>query len=292
MNTNININNLKYFITVAELGNITLAANKLFVSQPSLSKTIHNLEDNIGYELFDRVGKNIILNEKGKIFYRYSMKIVNALKDAEKELDDLDSMNKSTVRIQLSAAAQFFVRLLADFQHNNPEIHFQLIDPFMITSYHMQPELIIYSTNSDETDEHCETLYTEDFVLAVPVSHPLSTYSSVCIDDIYEENFLVLAPGHSMHETFNRYFHEHSFTPNISYETGNFSLLKSMVSNGLGISIIPSFSWKDVTEQNLCKLIPIRDISFQRSVHIKWNNERYLSKACRKTLDYLFQYEY
>lgn len=292
VNIIMNINNLKYFTTVADLGNLTVAAEKLFVSQPALSKTIHNLESTIGYELFDRVGKNIILNEKGKIFYRYAMKILNALEDAQKELHDLDSVNASTVRIQLSAAAQYFVQLLASFQHSNPEIHFQLIDPVMMTSYNIQPELVIFSSDADIKSENSETLYTEDFMLAVPVSHPLAAYSSVSIKDIYKENFLTLSSGISLRKTLDRYFDEHSLSPAISYETGNFSLLKSMVANGLGISIVPAFSWKDITSQGFCKLVPIQDISFQRHVHIKWDDERYLSKACRKTLDYLFQYNY
>lgn len=66
---------LKYFKTVAELEHITNAADQLYISQPALSKSIHLLEQEVGYPLFERAGTGIQLNENGRILYNYAISI-------------------------------------------------------------------------------------------------------------------------------------------------------------------------------------------------------------------------
>lgn len=74
---------LKYFIEIAELGNITNAAEKLHITQPALSKSIARLEEEIGVKLFDRVGRHIALSRYGNLFMPYAQKVVSTITEAE-----------------------------------------------------------------------------------------------------------------------------------------------------------------------------------------------------------------
>lgn len=74
---------MKYFIEIAELGNITNAAEKLHITQPALSKSIARLEEEIGVKLFDRVGRHIALSRYGNLFMPYAQKVVSTITEAE-----------------------------------------------------------------------------------------------------------------------------------------------------------------------------------------------------------------
>ena len=78
---------LLYFVEVCKTENISTAAKNLFIAQPALSKTIQDLETDLGYPLFERQGRHILLNENGRLFYQYAVQIVATYDNARRALD-------------------------------------------------------------------------------------------------------------------------------------------------------------------------------------------------------------
>ncbi|MBQ6451790.1 MAG: LysR family transcriptional regulator [Solobacterium sp.] len=94
----IKLNELQFFMKVAELQNMTRAAEVLHVSQPSLSRSIRALEEDLGYSLFDRRGKNsIVLNDYGQIVYKWGQSVFSDLNEMTKELDKHDVEKEDAV---------------------------------------------------------------------------------------------------------------------------------------------------------------------------------------------------
>ena len=86
------LNQLKCFLEVARLEHITQAAEQLHITQPALSKVIARLEDDLGVKLFDREGKNIRLNEYGRVALRYAQRIMYTIGDLQAELEELSAV--------------------------------------------------------------------------------------------------------------------------------------------------------------------------------------------------------
>ena len=99
------LNQLKCFLEVARLEHITQAAEQLHITQPALSKVIARLEDDLGVKLFDREGKNIRLNEYGRVALRYAQRIMYTIGDLQAELEELSTGQAGHLRIGSSFPA-------------------------------------------------------------------------------------------------------------------------------------------------------------------------------------------
>ena len=93
------LNQLKCFLEVARLEHITQAADQLHITQPALSKVIARLEDDLGVKLFDREGKNIRLNEYGRVAQNYAQRIMYTIGDMEAELAEMSAGQAGNLRI-------------------------------------------------------------------------------------------------------------------------------------------------------------------------------------------------
>ena len=92
---------LRYFKAVAETQNMSKAAKNLFVSQSALSKSIRTLENELGGSLFQRTGKNLVLNDGGRILLRYANEILNQYSLMETELSDCFGRESTTVSVSI-----------------------------------------------------------------------------------------------------------------------------------------------------------------------------------------------
>lgn len=115
-------NHLVYFKKVAELQNMTRAAEELIMTQPALSRVIHNLEEEVGVKFFERSGKNIVLNKNGEIFLKYTNQIMEALEQAKREIYHLDQEKKTGITIVMRTAMSFLPFLMKNFKDRYPHI--------------------------------------------------------------------------------------------------------------------------------------------------------------------------
>ena len=116
---------LSYFKKVAELEHISQAANELYISQPALSKSVHLLEEEIGYPLFTREGTGIRLNENGRILYRYACRILSGYQDALSELSDYNHKNHKVV-LSMTAGTHFLPEIIMGVKEYFPTIHLSI----------------------------------------------------------------------------------------------------------------------------------------------------------------------
>lgn len=267
---------LKYFLTVARTEHMTNAAKELQIVQPALSKTISLLEKELGFDLFDRKGKYIKLNENGKLFLDSVSKSLSILDDSIKELKDRNSEPQKEIKILVLSGSKLITDIIIKFKKIHPDIAFNITQNLFNSSSSGDHDLCIYSSGGLELNDNSILLLTEEILLGVPLDHPLSSRNSVKLSELSNEKFISLKCG-NLKKLTDSFCKSVGFTPNITFESNNPSVVRNLIRQGQWVSFIPQKSWC-FDKYDSIKLIKISSPKCFRNINLSLPNERYCSK--------------
>lgn len=236
---------LRYFMTVAQEEHISRAANKLMVAQPSLSKMIKNLEGELGCPLFDRVGKNIRLNENGRIVLAHTEKIFSQLSDMKRELWQSENGDEGEVRLSVVASTGWLPEIITGFKKEYPKIDIVISQkPYGASG---GDDIYIYS--STQPPQEGETLLLkENCLLAMPEDHRLAEGETpLCDSDIASlenDSFFVMENRRPLWDITYDLCRRAGFTPHTALECDSRDTIFALVKAGLGVAFVPELTWK------------------------------------------------
>ena len=118
---------LKYFSVAAAQEHITKAAEILHIAQPALTQSIKRLEEELGVKLFDRRGRNIVLNKTGQIFYKRITPILADLENIPDEIRELAGIFRRTIHMNVVAASALITKIIIQYKALHPQVEFQLM---------------------------------------------------------------------------------------------------------------------------------------------------------------------
>lgn len=265
---------LRYFLAVAETGNFTKAAKRSFISQPSLSQQILNLEEEFGQKLFHRLGRKAVLTEGGKILLEGAHRI---LTEVDQTVGELKSDPIQGPRVAVGAiptVAPFFLPAVLAYCRAN-EIHISLHTredfrtPLLEALYDGKLDCAIISLPINEPRLHIEKLYSEPLRLAMSATHRLAHAESITFDDLRDENFISLGDASTLAVQIQHYCGEHHFVPRITHRCGQLATVKSLAALGLGVSVLPQSARSSTDPEGLIfrkftGKTPYRDIALVR----------------------------
>lgn len=233
---------LKYFKTVAQMGKISEAAESLFISAPALSTSISRLEKELGVQLFDRTNNRIILNHQGQIFLRYVNQIFSNLECAKTELKQSMMLQGQHISIATVASTQW-VDLITAFSQEYP--HFTLsctnVKRSELASNGLQAQHNFLLAAEEDlpayyTTELDSLVLFEDYpVVMVHSEHPLTQKKTVALSELLEENIFLPMQNYPLYDHLVKLFE----TSGIPFPAGNaYSHLatQQMVAAKLGIA--------------------------------------------------------
>ncbi|MGO4731109.1 LysR family transcriptional regulator [Paenibacillus sp. 2KB_22] len=280
---------LRYFKTVARLEHMSQAAEELHISQPSLSKTIALLEKELGIKLFDRRGKNIQLNEYGKLFYKRVDESLVALENGKRELADLKNENHGEIKLMVLTASHLLPNLLTEFRKVHPYISFQLLQhsPHSI----IRPDFDLCIGAHSFQFHECEStpLLTEEIFIAVPKSHDLGKEECIHLSKVANEGFISLRSGANLRELTDEFCRNAGFSPRIIFESDDPSMVRGLINAEQGVGFIPEVTWGGSTGSSV-NLLRISQPSCQRTITLSWKQTQYFSKPLRLFKDFTIQY--
>lgn len=284
---------LQYFKKVANLESITKAAKELHIAQPSLSKTIARLEEQVGTKLFDRVGKRIQLNDAGKLFLG---RVENALKELDngiKEVRDLVEQQEQRIRIG-TATAKLLPGLMHDYLIENPAVKIRFLQ---VTNHNellqklQQNEVDICISSLPLKDKGicCKPLTVEKIYLLVPKEHKFAEEKMVRFRDINDEPLIHYTAECGFREIIEEFCETTGVFPYISCECTTPEVTCKLIEAGIGIAFLPEYLFNVEYTKNLA-WIPVTEPDLKRTIWISWNEERYLSKKVAHFRDFVFEY--
>lgn len=280
---------LRYFCSVAKHENITKAAEELHVSQPALSRSIRRLEEELGVGLFDRVGRHIELNDRGRVFLRAAEGAIKSVDSVGQTLDRYVREQSSTLNVRNPCYFGDDAAVLGAFARRYPGIYLRCASeptPFLDVE---RPDLTFFASFARHEEPNCCALGQEDLVVSVPLDHPLADEHSVRLADLRYEKFVTVLPS-AVRSVIDGMFAEAGFEPHVVLEDQHCWMVNQYVAQGLGIAIAPAVTWFSAIDRERVRSVPISDVKRRRTLYLKWPEGITLSPAAESFKEYLGEY--
>lgn len=280
---------LQYFKTIAESESLTEAAEKLHVSQPSLSRCVHKMEEELGTPLFDRVGRNIVMNGAGEVALRCATAALESMDAISVEVNDYLRDKEQTVNLFAPMPLADDGDALIEFNQKYPEIFLRVGVGWLTPSLSMEaPDLMIFASREKPTGRNELLLYEEVLELAVSENNPLAKKKSVALGSLTDEKFIQPMPG-DFTDIILEMYEEVGLNPHVVIENQSHKQLANFVAHDCGISVVPPVTWYSTRNDHVA-FIPFSDVHRSRYVCLKWPENTVLSHATLLLREHLVDY--
>lgn len=275
---------LEYFYAVCQELHFTRAAEKVGISQPSLSQQIRLLEHEIGTPLFDRIGKKTDLTESGKLLLKYTRNIFSELEQAKTSINELNGLQRGTISIGTVLTVENYLipPTLLNFHRLYPAIKISVLGLRTgdIKKNLLENRLDFGIVFLPMKGEELETisLYTEEMAFAVPIGHPLEKQDILGLEALQTTPSILLPENYFIRQLINKACKDLDFVPEPVFEITTMESLINMVVEGVGITILPKPYLEYLNHHNL-KIIPIINSNLSREIGIVYRKDKYLSAA-------------
>ncbi|NNH73038.1 LysR family transcriptional regulator [Nocardia uniformis] len=285
---------LHWFTTLAELERVGAAAERLHLTQPTLSRMLARLERRLGVRLFDRHGKRLTLNDFGRVYYEHARRARFELDAAARELADLANPAQGTVRLafQHSMGARVVPELIAGFRRTSGRVTFTLTqdasDTVTAAILAGTADLGLVSPKPTAGGVGWRPLLVQRLALALPADHRLATRRQLHLAEAADADFIAMRPGFGMRHVLDDLCAAADFRPRIAFECSNLSTIAGLVAVGLGVSVLPLEDLPVIGPHPGLALVPIADSNAMREVGMIWSTGAATSEAVRRFRDFAF----
>lgn len=251
-----NLNELRYILTVEEEKKISKAAEKLFIAQPSLSQIIKKNEAKIGYKLFIRRPSGIKLTREGKEFIKFAKKMIELKSELDLELRDISSSVCGQFKVGIPAfwGSYIMPRVLTDFQkqYKNIEIVIKEQTSSCLEAMILKEEIdvaIMTLPISFENEILCSELFKEEVLVAVSPENELSRagvktegkrFQTLDPQLLKDQKFLIFPAGGRLKDISDIFFSKYEINPKIAAQVMTIETVQKLVAGNLGVAFLPS----------------------------------------------------
>lgn len=240
----LNLNQLRVFYHAAKNLNYTVAAGKLFITQPAVTAQMKAFEAACNLKLFRKKGRNLFLTDEGRTLYGYAEKIFNYEKEIENAIADMHKLKRGILSLGTTKAyARYFMPLmLSNFHQSYPDIKIQLYEGSsldMTTSLlEFKNEVAVIAKAADLPEVQFYPFSKEEMAVIVAPGHHLAKKKTVSFEELAEEPFIMKEKGSGTRKLVEQTFANAKCEPNILMETSNTEFIKELVQRGDGVSIV------------------------------------------------------
>lgn len=284
----ITLQQMEILIALVETGSFTKAASRFFLSQPSLTKQIQNLEGATGTRLVNRGSAGISLTPEGQILYDYAKRILRLREDAKERIGRIKEQESGHIYISASTipATYMLPRLLSLLKKTYPDIqvHIQTHDSEETLQIVLndQAELGFIGKEPVNRKLVVNRLWQDRLVLAVPIKHPMAKRASVTVKELVGLPFIVRERGSATRDIVEKCLQRH-FDINFSHfnvvcEMGSSEAVKEAILAELGVSILSVFAIERELKQGMLAIVNVSDCTMERFFYLIYKKQLSLMK--------------
>lgn len=284
---------LRQFLTVARVGNITHAAQELGLSQPALSRSIQRMEDELGRPLLERLPRSVTLTDAGTLFQSRAHEVLGLLDDTRAQLADDGETGRLRIGAIPTIAPYFLPGFLRRFAEAFPRASLVVQEDTTDNLLHRckQGEIDLAILALPIAAKYVETLelFSEELLLVVAAEHPLAIKASVRATDIESHPFVLLDEAHCLSESVFSFCRQKAFQPLVVERTSQLVMVQELVALDHGVSMIPAMARRlDTSETRVYRSLDGPKPT--RTIAAVWNPYRFESRLLISLRESLVEY--
>lgn len=287
-----NLNQLKYIVAIADEFNISKAAQKLFVSQPSLSQCVQNVERELGTKIFDRSTTPLKITYAGEVFIKWARKTLNSTEEINRKIADISGLKNIKLSIGISPYRSTCILppVITEFKKLYPQCYIVVEEHPTTILHSMMDEgkidILIDTPHHNTIDYTSIPLIKENILLDVPKDWNIKG-DEVELSEFADKPFVMLANEQLLGRVSRDLCLKNGFEPKISLECHTVETAHAFVAEGLGVSFVPElfvkyWNKKDTNYYKIKNCKPVREFC------VVYDNRKYLPLAVQdfiKVLD-------
>ncbi|MFV0517893.1 MAG: LysR family transcriptional regulator [Aminipila sp.] len=282
-----NINHLRYFQEVCKYNNITKASEAVHVSQPSITAAIKELENELGYQLFNRVNNRISLTDDGIAFLSKAKNFVNSYDNFHKEALDIGNKTHVVLKVGIPPVLGTFMfkKFFPAFEEQHPNIRLQMFEIGTISGVKRLNEGgldFLIGAMDDTVYAQCDSkiIFRTKFGLAVSENSPLAKAPFASKEMICKQPFIIFPKGSYHYTAITEHFKDHPL--NIIMEASQISTIKYILENDFAVTITYQESFDAGAK---IVHVPLED-PINANVSVLWRKNAYISNAMKAFISY------
>lgn len=279
---------LEYFCAVCRYHSITQAAQKLYVTQPAISKAIQELEKEFSVNLFIRSKNHMILTEEGEAFFHKANKLLDTIKQTSSELYDL---GRHTIPIRIGIppllSTMFFPDMLVEFQKENPSIPVELYEYGSIRASKLVLEetldLALVNMNFYEIDKfNSHQLLSDKIVFCLSPKHPLASKKELSIEMLRDENLIMYNTDSVLNSTLYSRFKGIGSKPNVIMHASQLYTIQKFINCNYGGAFLYSSLIKYLPGLIGIPITP----TISQEIGVVWKKGKYITDSVEKYISF------
>jgi LysR family hydrogen peroxide-inducible transcriptional activator len=284
-----NLRALKYFVTLADLKHFSKAAEACFVSQPTLSTQIKNLEEELGIQLVERSPKNIMLTPTGEEIALRAQQILSDVEQIRTIARLSQNPNEGVLRLGLfpTLAPYLLPHVIPQLRKHYPKLRLQLSEEKtedilrLLQRGSLDAALLALPVPSEGFE--LEILFKEPFVVAVPAGHELAHKKRVSLEDLRGNELLLLEEGHCLREHALEVCALAGAHERVDFHATSMETLRQMVAANVGITLMPTLAVKPPIAQTDNLIIrKFSGTAPSRTIALVWRSSSALDSFLRE----------
>jgi DNA-binding transcriptional LysR family regulator len=290
----INFHQLEIFLCIARERSFSKAADKLHISQPSVSIQIKNLEDSLDVELFERLGRRVYLTPEGEAMLEHAKKIAEIVATLQNEIRDIRGIRRGKLAAGCSRvpSATRVPLAVAQFKKQYPETEISIktgrsneVEQWVLDN---EVDLGVIEGDPKSVLLKKEPWYDDEIVLVLARGSPLLKKRHLTLSEILEQPFLLQAPG--VRPTFiERVIKQRNMTIKKPVTVGSREAIKAAIVAGYGVALIPQSIIDTEVRAGLVKTKKVPELGVRYPVKIIFRRDKKLSKSSQAFLEILRQ---
>ncbi len=283
------IRHLEIFITVADCGKMRLAAEKLFISQPSVSQAIAEIESYYGVKLFERLSKKLYITDSGERLLKYARHIVNLFKEMEVDIKNAGENVCLRIGGTVTVGTCLLCPIVTLFEKKHPGVSTKVIvnNTSVIEDMllHSTLDLAIIEGETISLDIIKIPIYKDKLVLVCGENHPFANEKEINIDKLQGQDIIAREQGSRDRNIFERFLKDEKISVNVKWNSTNTEAIKNAVIAGQGLAILSSIIISKELECDKLRIVPIKDMNITRDIFLVYHKNKFISEHMKSFLE-------
>ena len=279
---------LRYFVELVREKSFTRASEKLFVTQPTISKMIRNMEEELGQPLLNREGHSFTLTDSGQVLFARGQLILAQMQQLEAELADLQSLQHGRLALGIPPmVGHVYADLIRAYRSRYPRVELSIVEygGRRIEQAVLEGELDLAITMLPTREEGVLSALELDcypIQVVLPDLPRWRACAEIRLGDLKEEPFLLYTQAFTLSERLEQACQQAGFVPQVAARSSQWDFLTAMVRSGMGVAFLPEPICRRLTPDGLVLRPLLPELSWRLGVI--WPAKRYLSRTAEAWL--------